>query len=121
MYVLRTLFRHQLQFCPEPLKGFLVPLLFNIVIGDLCNVTKYSRRLLFAEDVNSSRVIIAVNNCTLMQSDINRTDGRCTANLMRLIMRTRRVVTCTGTTNLNTNTFIKVVIAVFFELKPSET
>jgi hypothetical protein len=101
MYVLRTVFRHHLLFCPEPLKRFLRPLLFNIVIGNLCNVSKYSRCLLFAEDVNIPPVIVADNDCTLMQSRIDCIHGRCTANLMQLIMATTRVVTFTGTTDLN--------------------
>ena len=90
-----------------------MPLLFNIVIGDLFNVYHYSRHLLFAEDVNISHVITAVRESSLLQSDINCIHGPRTAHLMKLIMGTTRFVTSTGKTDLNTNIFINTVIYSF--------
>jgi hypothetical protein len=55
-------------------------LLFNIFMNDLCNVIKYSRYLLFADDIRIFRVIKSHNDCNRLQS----VQGWCTANFMKL-------------------------------------
>ena len=50
------------------------PLLFNAFINDICDVTKYSRYLLFAVD-KIFRVIISAEDCTVLQSGIELVSG----------------------------------------------
>jgi hypothetical protein len=49
----------------------LVPLLFNIFFDDICNVIKYSRYLLFADDIKIFRAVNSADDCTLLQADIS--------------------------------------------------
>jgi hypothetical protein len=50
------------------------PLLCNAFINNICNVTKYSRYLLFADD-NNFRVIISAEDCTVLQSGVVLVSG----------------------------------------------
>jgi hypothetical protein len=61
------------------------PLLFNIFINDICNTIHNSRYLLFADDLKIYRTITNVDDCKLLQHDINSVHNWCLANGMKLI------------------------------------
>jgi hypothetical protein len=69
------------------------PLLFNIFVNDICNVIKYSRHLLFANDIKIFRAVISANDCTLLQSDIEHIQAWCAANYMKLNVNKTTVIT----------------------------
>jgi hypothetical protein len=75
-------------------------LLFNIFINDLCNVIRHSKCLLFADDIKILRAINSVDDCILLQSDIEHIQGLCTANLMKLTITKTRVIAFTRKTNV---------------------
>jgi hypothetical protein len=83
-----------------PQSYVLGPLLFNIFINDLFDVIKRSKCLLFADDVKSFRAINSVDDCILLQSDIEHIQGWCTANLMKLNISKTRVIAFTRKTNI---------------------
>jgi hypothetical protein len=72
---------------------------FNVFINDLCNVRRYSRYILFADDIKILRAIISAEDCTLLQSDIELIQGWCYANFMNLINSKTRAITVTKGTN----------------------
>jgi hypothetical protein len=75
-------------------------LLFNILINDLCNVIEYSNFLLFADDVKIFRDINCLDDCILLQSDINRIKVWCSANYMKLNVNKIKVVAFTRKINV---------------------
>jgi hypothetical protein len=60
---------------------------------------EYSNFLLFADDVKIFRAINSVDDCILLQSDISRTQGWCSANCMKLNTSKTRVVVFARKTN----------------------
>jgi hypothetical protein len=91
---------HQEPLDATPQGSVLGPLHFNTFINDLCNVIKHSKCLLFAEDFKSFCAINSVDDCTLLQSDIERIQGWCTANFMRLNTSKTRVISFNRKTNV---------------------
>jgi hypothetical protein len=76
------------------------PLLFNISINDLCKVTEYSNFLLFVDDVKIFRAINSIADRILLQSDINRIQGWCSAYYMKLNVSKTTVIAFTRKTNV---------------------
>ena len=54
-----------------PQSSHLGPLIFLLFITDLPKVINYSKSLLCADDLNSYRSISNLNDCFLLQLDIN--------------------------------------------------
>jgi hypothetical protein len=82
-------------------QGFVLgPLLFNIFNKDLCKVIEYSNFFLFADDDKTFRAINSVDDCILLQSDINPIQGWCSANCMKLNTSNTRVIAVTMKTNV---------------------
>jgi hypothetical protein len=59
-------------------------LLFNIYINDLYDAIKHFRYLLFADDIKTYRAVSSLEDCNLLQSDIDSMCGWCAANYMKL-------------------------------------
>jgi hypothetical protein len=83
-----------------PQGSLLDPLLFNIFINDLCKVIEYSNFLLFADDVKIFHAINSVDDCILLQSDINCIQDWHSANYMKLNISKTRVIAFTRKTNV---------------------
>jgi hypothetical protein len=66
-----------------PQGSVLGPLLFNILMNDLCDVIKHSKCLIFSDDLRVYRAIISPSDCLLLQSDIDRVRNWCLANFMK--------------------------------------
>jgi hypothetical protein len=75
------------------------PLFFYAFINNLCKVIEYSNFLLFSDDVKIFRAINSIDDCILLQSDINRIQGWCSANYMKLNISKTRVIAFTRKTN----------------------
>jgi hypothetical protein len=75
-------------------------LLFNTFINDFCKVIKYSNFLLFADDVKIFRAINSVDDCILLQSDINRIQGWCSDSYTKLNIVKTRVIAFSRKTNV---------------------
>jgi hypothetical protein len=74
-------------------QGFVLgPLVFNILINDLCNVINYSVYLLLADDTKVFHAIKFPNLCKVLQYDIDSVQGWCTANFMKLNISKTRVI-----------------------------
>jgi hypothetical protein len=63
-----------------PQGSTLGPLLFNIVINDICDSISYSKYILSADDLKVYRNINYVHGCKLLQSDINSVQNWCFEN-----------------------------------------
>jgi hypothetical protein len=74
-----------------PQGSVLGPLLFNISVDDLWEVTNYSS-LQFADDLKVYRAIEASNYCFLLQSYIERVHEWCSTNLMKSNLSKIRVI-----------------------------
>jgi len=55
---------------------------------------------IFDDDVKNFRTINSVDRCVLLRSDIERTQGWCTANCMKLNSSKTALITFTGITNV---------------------
>lgn len=73
--------------CPSPLLRYFM--------NYLCNVIKYSRCLIFVDDTKIFLVINSLNDCILMQPDLECIQGWCPAKIMKLNIDRRRVITFT--------------------------
>ena len=60
------------------------PLLFLIFINDLAECMEHSEMLLFADDIKIFRAIDKVDECSLLQHDINTVSSWCSANGLRI-------------------------------------
>lgn len=63
------------------------PLLFSVLINDLCNVSDYSKCHLLPDDIKTLRAVRSPTDCSLLQSDIDSVQGCCTANCMKFCIR----------------------------------
>jgi hypothetical protein len=54
-----------------PQASVLGPLLFNVFINDICDVTAHSKYLLFTDDVKIYHAVKSPEDCDLLQSGIN--------------------------------------------------
>ena len=75
-----------------PQRSVLGPLLFNIVINDMCGVVSYSNCRFFADDINVFREIKSLHDSLSLQSDINRFRRWCIANSTKLNANKTRVI-----------------------------
>ena len=73
--------------------------LFNAFVNDICNVIKYSRYLLFADDIKMFRAVISADGCTLLQADIEDKQAWCAANCVKLNVSKTRAITFSRKTN----------------------
>jgi hypothetical protein len=55
-------------------------LLFNIIINDICDLIFKSKYILFADDIKTYHSISKVNDCELLQSDIDSVQSWCFEN-----------------------------------------
>ena len=58
-------------------------MLFSILINDFFNVIKHYKYKLFVDDIKFLRTVNSVDDCILLQSDVKRTQGWCTAKVMK--------------------------------------
>lgn len=59
----------------------------------LCYVIKYSRCLIFADDIKTVLVIISLNDCTVMQPELDCIQSWCEAKFMKLNIERTKVIT----------------------------
>jgi len=78
------LFVNLRTFSGFPHGSVLRPLLSKTFINDLCNVIKRSKCLLFADYVKIFCATNSVDDCNLLQCDIERTQVWCAATFMKL-------------------------------------
>jgi hypothetical protein len=82
-----------------PQNSTLGPLLFNVFINDTCNSIHNSRYLLFADDLKIYRTIINVDDCKLLQHDINLVHNWCLVNGMKINLRKPTITSFSRKTN----------------------
>jgi hypothetical protein len=82
-----------------PQGSTLGPLLFNIFINDICNTILNSRYLLFADDLKIYRTITNVDDCKLLQHDINSVHNWCLANGMKMNIGKTTIISFSRKTN----------------------
>jgi hypothetical protein len=70
--------------CGVPQGSTLGPLLFNIFINDTCDSIHNSQCLLFANNLKIYRSISDVNDCKLLQHNIDSVQNWCLDNGMKL-------------------------------------
>lgn len=63
-----------------PQGSHLGPLLFNIYINDISNCFKHSNFLMYADDLKIYRCVSSIDNCKLLQEDIERLKSYCQSN-----------------------------------------
>jgi hypothetical protein len=97
-------FRHLFVTFRSPFRGpmwiCLGLLFFNIFISYLCNVVKHCKCLLFADGVKFFCAINSIDDCNLLQSDIEHIRGWCTANFLKLSVSKTRVIAFPRKTNV---------------------
>jgi hypothetical protein len=69
-----------------PQSSTLGPLLFSVFIIDICNSVHNSRYLLFADDLKIYHTIINVDDCKLLQHDINSVHNWCLVTGMKITL-----------------------------------
>ena len=67
-----------------PQSSHLGPILFLLFINDLPDRIIYSKSLLFADDLKFFRTVSNINDCFLLQLDINAVVDWCVANNLQL-------------------------------------
>jgi hypothetical protein len=82
-----------------PQGSTLGPLLFNIFINGICNTIHNSRYLLFADDLNIYHTITIVDDCKLLQHDINSVHNWCLANGMKINIGKTTIISFSRKTN----------------------
>ena len=78
-------------FSGVPLGSVLGFLLFIIFVNFIYNVIKYSRYLVFSDDIKIFRAVNSASCCTLLQADIEHIQAWCAANCMKLNVSKTRV------------------------------
>jgi hypothetical protein len=78
----------------------LVLLLFNVFINDICDGVAHSECLHFADDIKIYRAVRSPQDCYLLQSNINFTQGWCIANGMKLNISKTKVISFSRKTNV---------------------
>jgi hypothetical protein len=76
------------------------PLLFNIFINDLCDVSNHSNCILFADDLKDYRAINSPRDSLLLQSDTVCVHEWCSANSMKPKFREFTVISFTRKKNV---------------------
>jgi hypothetical protein len=74
--------------------------LFNVFINDICDAVAHSEYLLFADYIKIYRAVKSPQDCKLLQSDINATQGWCIANCMKLNISKTKVISFPRKTNV---------------------
>lgn len=97
--ILATLLSPFKVFSGVPQKSALWSLLFNIFINNVCKVIKYSRYLLFTNNINSAK------ECTLLQSNIKFLQGWCAAKFIKINISKIKVTAFTRKTNVLLNIY----------------
>lgn len=67
-----------------PQGSILGPLMFIIYINDICSCFKNCNFLLYADDLKIFKKITSINDCYLLQDDLNRLSNYCTENKLEL-------------------------------------
>jgi hypothetical protein len=75
------------------------PLLFNVFINDICNSVHNSRYLLVADDLKIYRNIINIDDCELLQHDINSVHNWCLVNGMKINLGKTAIISFSRETN----------------------
>jgi hypothetical protein len=75
------------------------PLLVNVFINDIYNSIHNSRYLLFADDLKIYRTIINVDDCKLLQHDINSVHYWCLLNGMKINLGKTTIISFSRKTN----------------------
>lgn len=82
-----------------PQGSHLGPLLFLIYINDLAECIKYSKFLLYADDLKVFRAVSSLNDCQGIQQDINRIEQYC--NRFKLFLNINKCHSITFTKNIS--------------------
>jgi hypothetical protein len=82
-----------------PQETFLGPLLFRILINDLCGVASYSNCLLSADGIETFNGIKSHRGSLLHQPEITGVCGWCISNFMKPSVNTTRVISFNRKTN----------------------
>jgi len=83
-----------------PQEAFLGPVLFRILINDLCSVVRYSNCLLFVDGIETFNGIKSHRGSSLHQPDITVVCAWCISNFMKPSVNTTRVISFTRKTHL---------------------
>lgn len=78
-----------------PQGSHLGPLLFNIFINDIVKVVKYSKCLLYADDLKLFKIISGIHDITCLQEDIDNITSWCNRNNLKLNINKCQVMTFT--------------------------
>lgn len=78
-----------------PQGSILGPLLFIIFINDINKCFKHSNFLLYADDLKLYKIIKNPNDCSELQSDLNRLSEYCTVNKLNLSIPKCQIITFT--------------------------
>jgi hypothetical protein len=82
-----------------PQGSTLGPILFNIFINNICNTILNSRYLLFSDDLTIYRTITNVDDCKVLQHDINSVHNWCLVNGMKINISKTTIIYFTRKTN----------------------
>jgi hypothetical protein len=82
-----------------PQGSTLGPLLFNTFINDICDSIHNSQCLLFADDLKIYRSISDVDECKLLQHNIDSVQNKCLNNGMKLNLSKTTIMSLTYKTN----------------------
>ena len=83
-----------------PQEAFLGPLLFRILMNDLCNVVRYSDCLLFVDGIETFNGINSHQGSSLHQPVVTVFCAWCISNFMKPSVNTTRVISFTRTNHL---------------------
>lgn len=82
-----------------PQGSHLGPLLFSIFINDIVDCFKFSQCALYADDLKIKKNISTLNDCVLLNEDLNALNEFCAAN--RIYLNINKCCSITFTRNLN--------------------
>jgi hypothetical protein len=82
-----------------PQSSILGPLLFNIFMNDICDSIHNSQCLLFADDLKIYRSISDVDDCKLLQHNIDSVQNWCLDNGMKLNLSKTTIIYFTRKTD----------------------